>query len=49
MGKYLLMAGLLINMVYILVNRFVKQLPDWLAIPVLLIGIALMIAGLFLK
>lgn len=49
MGKYLIMVGLLINMAYILINRFVKTLPDWIAIPGLLIGIALMIAGLFLK
>lgn len=44
----LLIIGLLINCTYVCVNRFWKPLPNWLAIPILLLGIALMLAGAFI-
>ena len=46
MEKYLLIAGILLNSALIVINRFVYKLPDWLQIPLLLLGIGLMIAGL---
>ncbi len=38
-------AGILLNAILIVTNRFICRLPNWLQIPLLLIGIALMIAG----
>lgn len=38
-------VGLLINAGYILINRFVVNIPNKVAIPVLLTGIACLIAG----
>lgn len=40
-------AGILLNAVLIVINRFICRLPNWLQIPLLLLGIALMIAGFF--
>lgn len=47
MNHYLVMSGVILNLVLTLVNRFVYRLPNWLQIPLLLIGITLMIAGFF--
>ena len=44
----LTLAGLLFNCVLILINRYVKHLPDWLYIPCMILAIAAMIAGAFL-
>lgn len=43
-----LVAGILLNTVLIVINRFVYRLPNWLQIPLLLVGIGLMIAGLII-
>ena len=48
MERYLIAAGLVLNSLVIVVNRFIKEIPDWIAIPLLVIGIALMITGAFL-
>ena len=45
MSNYLLNAGILLNTVLIVINRFVYRLPDWLQIPLLLLGIGLILAG----
>lgn len=45
MGNYLLIAGVLLNSALIVINRFVKRLPDWLQIPLLLAGIGLILTG----
>jgi len=37
--------GLLVFLAYTIVNRFITPLSDWIAIPVLLIAIALIIVG----
>ena len=42
-----LVAGILLNTVLIVINRFVYRLPNWLQIPLLLVGIGLMITGIF--
>ena len=44
MGKYLLIAGVLLNSALI-INRFVKRLPNGVQIPLLLIGIGLILTG----
>ena len=44
----LTIAGLLFNCVLILINRYVKHLPDWLYIPCMIAAIAAMIAGAFI-
>ena len=44
-----LIAGILLNSALIVINRFVYRLPNWLQIPLLLVGIGLMIAGLILR
>ena len=46
MEKYLLFAGILLNSAIIVINRFVKRLPNAIQIPLLLVGIGLMIAGM---
>lgn len=46
MTNYFLMAGVLLNTVLIIVNRFVRKLPNCIQIPLLLAGIVLMIIGL---
>ena len=45
MGNYLLAAGLLLNSALIVINRFVYRLPNWLQIPLLLLGIGLILTG----
>lgn len=45
----LLLFGLLFNMALLLINRYVKHLPDWLYIPCMIAAIAAMIAGAFLS
>ncbi len=45
MGNYLLAAGILLNSALIVINRFVKKLPDYIQLPLLLVGIGLIIAG----
>ena len=42
----LLIAGILLNTVLIVVNRFVYRLPNWIQIPLLLVGIGLILAGM---
>ena len=44
----LTLAGLRFNCVLILINRYLKHLPDWLYIPCMILAIAAMIAGAFL-
>jgi len=44
----LTIAGLLFNCVLILINRYVKHLPDWLYISCMLLAITAMIAGAFI-
>lgn len=44
--NYFLIAGILLNTVLIVVNRFVKRLPDGVQIPLLLLGIGLILAGM---
>ena len=48
MDNGFLIAGILLNTVLIVVNRFVKRLPNCVEIPLLLVGIGLMITGLIL-
>ncbi len=45
MEQYLIPAGLLLNSALMVVNRFVKRLPDWLHLGGMVIGVALIIAG----
>jgi len=42
---YLLIAGILLNSALIVINRFVYRLPNWLQIPLLLLGIGLILTG----
>ena len=49
MGNYILIVGFLLNSALIVINRFVKHLPDSLQILLLLMGAALMITGLLLQ
>ena len=44
--NYMLIAGILLNTVLIVVNRFVYRLPNWIQIPLLLVGIGLILAGM---
>ena len=44
--NHFLIAGILLNTVLIVVNRFVKRLPDGVQIPLLLLGIFLIVAGM---
>lgn len=44
--NYFLIAGILLNSVLIVVNRFVYRLPNWIQIPLLLVGIGLILAGM---
>jgi len=45
----ILIIGLLINAIYIITNRFIVVLPDWIAIPVLLVDIVLILVGIFIS
>ena len=46
MENALLMAGILLNTALIVINRFIYRLPNWLQIPLLLVGIGLILAGM---
>lgn len=48
MGNNLIVAGLLLNSALMVINRFVRRLPDWLQIPLLLVGIGLILTGAYL-
>ena len=48
MGKYLLIAGILLNSSFIIVNRFFRKLPDRLYLPLLITAILAMLTGLIL-
>ena len=39
--------GLLVFAIYLLVDRFITPLPDWIPIPVVLIELALVVLGVF--
>ncbi|MGN1368094.1 MAG: hypothetical protein ACI4WX_04435 [Aristaeellaceae bacterium] len=43
--NYLIAFGLLINGACIVINRFVRKIPNGVAIPAYLVGIALIILG----
>ena len=43
--NHFLMAGILLNTLLIVINRFVKPLPNRLEFPLLLLGIGLIIVG----
>lgn len=44
----LLIAGILLNTVLIVINRFVYRLPNWIQIPLLLVGIGLILSGMIM-
>lgn len=44
MNKFIVI-GLIIDVVYIIINRFVVKIPHKIAIPVLLTGIACLLIG----
>ena len=44
--NYLLIAGILLNTILIVVNRFIYRLPNRIQIPLLLVGIGLILAGM---
>lgn len=48
MGKYFLNAGILLNTALIVINRFVRRLPDTVQIPLLILGIGLILTGFIL-
>jgi hypothetical protein len=43
----ILVIGLIISTIYIIINRFIVSIPDFVAIPVLLIDIVLIVVGIF--
>lgn len=45
MGNYLLAAGLVCNAALMVINRYVKPLPDWMYLPGMVLGIVLVITG----
>ncbi|MGN0755139.1 MAG: hypothetical protein ACI4ME_11855 [Aristaeellaceae bacterium] len=44
--NYLIAIGLLVNGACIVINRFVRKLPNKVAIPAYLVGIALILLGI---
>ncbi len=48
MEPYLIILGTLLNSLLMILNRFWRKLPDWLYLPGLCLGIALMLIGLVL-
>jgi hypothetical protein len=46
MENYLLIVGVLLNSALIIINRFVYRLPNWIQIPLCLLGIGLIVAGM---
>ena len=49
MEQYLIPAGLILNSLLIVVNRFWRELPDWLYLPGLILGISMIIVGGFMR
>lgn len=47
--NYFLIAGILLNSVLIAVNRFIYRLPNRVQIPLLLLGIGLILAGMITR
>ena len=47
--NYLLIAGIALNALLIVVNRFIYRLPNWIQIPLLLVGIGLILAGMITR
>ena len=47
--NYFLVAGILLNSVLIVVNRFIYRLPNRVQIPLLLLGIGLILAGMITR
>lgn len=47
--NFFLIAGILLNTALIVINRFIKRLPNCVQIPLLLLGIGLMIVGLIMR
>ena len=43
----ILIIGLLLYVAYSIIDRFITPLPDWIAIPVMLIAVVLIIIGVF--
>ena len=48
MGKYFLIAGVLLNSALIIINRFVRRLPDAVQFPLLILAMGLIVAGFLL-
>jgi hypothetical protein len=49
MGKYLLIAGVLLNFIQLFISNSVKDFPVWLRFPLIFIAIGMMIAGALLS
>lgn len=47
MHNYWLAAGLFLNSACILIRRYFQIMPDWLYLSCLILGIALMLIGIF--
>lgn len=47
-GSILTKVGLLIYVLYSLVDRFIVRIPDIIAIPIMILGIVMIVAG-FIK
>lgn len=47
--NHFLIAGILLNSVLIVVNRFIYRLPNRVQIPLLLLGIGLILAGMITR
>lgn len=47
--NHFLIAGILLNSVLIVVNRFIYRLPNRIQIPLLLLGIGLILAGMITR
>ena len=47
--NYFLIAGILLNSVLSVVNRFIYRLPNRVQIPLLLLGIGLILAGMITR
>ena len=47
--KCFLIAGVLLNSVLIVVNRFIYRMPNRVQIPLLLLGIGLILAGMITR
>ena len=49
MEQCLIPAGLILNSLLIVANRFWRELPNWLYLPGLILGISMIIAGAFMR